>query len=241
MNSRIKSGQRRGIALVALCAGVTLLGLTWPAPPIPVAVASAAAKPEAIHVPHAAPEPIGGNPPVEPTKAGDPNGVRTSADRIGQFPTKENSVLHLTTDLGTVRISTLPAGSPPVVHYIAHIETDAHQPLADRLLNHYSLTAEATTTGVNINGALPPQIAKSSAAGVQFWVTFEVSVPRGYNVDVRTDAGDIETQDLGGTATLSTQGGNIRAGRIGTSFMRNAGPGRLVAKLQTEGGHIQVL
>jgi TonB family protein len=241
MKSRIKSGRRRGMALTALCAGVALLTLTWSAPPMPVAVASAAARPEPVPVPHAAPELVGGNPPVEPTKAGDPSGVRTSADRMGQFPTKDNSTLRLTTDLGTVRITTLPAGSPPVVHYMAHIETDAREPLADRLLSHYALTAEATATGVDINGALPPQIAKSSAAGVQFWVTFEVSVPHGYNVDVKTDAGDIETQDLGGTATLSTQGGNIRAGRIGTSFMRNAGAGRLVAKLQTEGGHIQVL
>jgi TonB-like protein len=109
------------------------------------------------------------------------------------------------------------------------------------LLSHYSLTAEATSSGVEINGTLPPQIAKSSAAGVQFWVTFEVAVPRGYSVDVKTDAGDIETADLGGTAVLSTQGGNISAGRIGTNFVRNAGAGRMVAKLQTEGGHIQVL
>src|SRR5579863_930298 len=241
MKSQIKSRQRRGFVLLALCAGVTLLALTWSATPMPVALASATANPDPVPVPQPVPEPIGGNPPVEPTKAGDPSGVRTSADRMGQFPTKDNSTLYLTTDLGTVRITTLPAGSPPVVHYMAHIETDAREPLADRLLSHYALTAEATAAGIEINGALPPQIAKSSAAGVQFWVTFEVSVPHGYNVDVKTDAGDIETQDLGGTATLSTQGGNIRAGRIGTSFLRNAGAGRLVAKLQTEGGHIQVL
>src|SRR5579863_1765857 len=241
MKSQIKSRQRRGFVLVAMCAGVALLALTWSAPPMPVALASATANPDPVPVPQPVPEPIGGNPPVEPTKAGDPSGVRTSADRMGQFPTKDNSTLYLTTDLGTVRITTLPAGSPPVVHYMAHIETDAREPLADRLLSHYALTAEATAAGIEINGALPPQIAKSSAAGVQFWVTFEVSVPHGYNVDVKTDAGDIETQDLGGTATLSTQGGNIRAGRIGTSFLRNAGAGRLVAKLQTEGGHIQVL
>jgi TonB family protein len=240
MKSGIKLGQRRGIALAAICVGIALFELTWAAPPMPHAVAAAATKPEPVPPP--APEPVGVNPPVEPTKQpGDPAGVHTGADRKGSFPTKENLTLHLTTDLGTVKITALPAGAPPVVHYTAHIETDAREPLADRLLSHYSLTAEATTAGVDINGTLPPQIAKSSAAGVQFWVTFEVAVPRGYNVDVKTDAGDIETQDLGGTAVLSTQGGNISAGRIGTSFMRNAGAGRMVAKLQTEGGHIQVL
>src|SRR5580698_5141484 len=233
-------GQRRGISLVVLCASVAMLGLLWPAPPMLNFVAAAATKPKPV--PEPAPEPVGVNPPVEPTKQpGDPAGAHTGADRSGSFPTRENLTLHLTTDLGTVKITALPAGAPPVLHYTAHIETDAKAPLAERLLSHYSLTAEATSSGVEINGTLPPQIAKSSAAGVQFWVTFEVAVPRGYSVDVKTDAGDIETADLGGTAVLSTQGGNISAGRIGTSFMRNAGAGRMVAKLQTEGGHIQVL
>jgi hypothetical protein len=239
MKPGIKLGQRRGIALVVLCTGIALLGLMWPAP-MPNIVAEAATKPKLVPPP--APEPIGVNPPVEPTKQpGDPAGVHTGADRTGSFPTRENLTLHLTTDLGTVKITALPAGAAPVLRYTAHIETDAREPLADRLLSHYSLTAEATPAGVEINGTLPPQIAKSSAAGVQFWVTFEVAVPRGYSVDVKTDAGDIETADLGGTAVLSTQGGNISAGRVGTNFVRNAGAGRMVAKLQTEGGHIQVL
>jgi Gram-negative bacterial TonB protein C-terminal len=239
MKPGIKLGQRRGIALVVLCTGIALLGLMWPAAPMPNVVA-AATKPKPV--PEPAPEPLGTNPPVEPTKQpGDPAGVHTGADRTGSFPTRENLTLHLTTDLGTVKITALPAGAAPVLRYTAHIETDAREPLADRLLSHYTLTAEATSSGVEINGTLPSQIAKSSAAGVQFWVTFEVAVPRSYSVDVKTDAGDIETADLGGTAVLSTQGGNISTGRIGTNFVRNAGAGRQVAKLQTEGGHIQVL
>jgi Gram-negative bacterial TonB protein C-terminal len=218
-----------------------MLALMWPAAPMSNVVAAAATKPKPVPVPEPAPEPLGTNPP-EPTKQpGDPAGVHTGADRTGSFPTRENLTLHLTTDLGTVKITALPAGAAPVLRYTAHIETDAREPLADRLLSHYSLTAEATSSGVEINGTLPPQIAKSSAAGVQFWVTFEVTVPHGYSVDVKTDAGDIETADLGGTAVLSTQGGNITTGRIGTNFVRNAGAGRMVAKLQTEGGHIQVL
>src|SRR5216684_2378390 len=50
----------------------------------------------------------------------------------------------------------------------------------------------------------------------------------------------IETGDIGGIASLTTQGGNIHAGRIGVSNARNAGSERLVARLETEGGHIQV-
>jgi len=180
------------------------------------------------------------DPPVEPTKPGEPGGVRVSADRTGTIVTKDGLTLRLNIDLGTVKISTLPSGTAPVVRYTAHIETDARGSQADRLLERYSLKAEAGAEGVVIHGTLPPQVAKASAAGVQFWVTFEVAVPRGYNVDVKTDAGDIETQDIGGTAMLSTQGGNIHVGSIGTKYIRDGGAGRLMAKLQTEGGHIQV-
>jgi hypothetical protein len=179
--------------------------------------------------------------PVEPAKAGEPSGARVAADRTGSLPTKDGLTLHLATDLGSVKIVSLPAGAPPVVRYTVHLETDAHAPLAGRLLDRYSLTAQAGEAGVEITGTLPAQMARSSATGVQFWVQFEIAVPRGYSVDVKTEAGDIETPDIGGTAILSTQGGNIRSGRIGLNYARDAGAGRLVAKLATEGGHIQVL
>ncbi len=179
--------------------------------------------------------------PVEPAKPGEPSGTRVAADRTGSLPTKDGLTLHLATDLGSVKIVSLPAGAPPVVRYTVHLETDARAPLAGRLLDRYSLTAQAGEAGVEITGTLPPQMARSSAAGVQFWVQFEIAVPRGYSVDVKTEAGDIETQDIGGTAILSTQGGNIRSGRIGLNYARDAGAGRLVAILATEGGHIQVL
>jgi hypothetical protein len=179
--------------------------------------------------------------PVEPTKPGEPSGARAAADRNGSIPTKDGLTLRLTTDLGSVRIVPLPPGAPPVVRYTVHLETDARASLAQRLLDRYSLATQSSEAGVEINGSLPPQIARSSAAGVQFWVQFEIAVPRGYSVEVKTEAGDIETQDIGGIANLSTQGGNIRTGRIGVNTARDAGPGRLVAKLATEGGHIQVL
>ncbi|HEY8715456.1 MAG TPA: energy transducer TonB, partial [Candidatus Acidoferrum sp.] len=86
--------------------------------------------------------------------------------------------------------------------------------------------------------------------GAQFWVQIEVAVPRDYNLDIKTEAGDIETQDIGGIATLLTQGGNIRTGRIGVSSAQNAAQRggtdamramHAMSKLRTEGGHIQVL
>jgi len=174
------------------------------------------------------------------TKAGEPPAQRFSADRTGVLQTGESLTLRLTADLGSVRIVSLEDGAAPVVRYTVHVETDARAPLAQTLLEHYSLTARSSASGVEISGALPPQAAHT-AGGAQFWVQFEVSVPRNYSVDVNTQAGDIETQDIGGMATLVTQGGNIHTGKIGFSGPRGVALGRPLAKLETEGGHIQVL
>ena len=164
---------------------------------------------------------------------------RITADRTGFVPTADGLTLRLSADLGSVKIVTA-EGSPEAVRYAVHLETDARASVAQHLLDRYSLVAKSTPAGVEITGNLPPQSAHLS--GAQMWVQFEIAVPRNYSVEVKTEAGDIETGDIGGIATLTTQGGNIRAGRIGISLgnMRNAVSDHLVARLETEGGHIQV-
>ena len=170
---------------------------------------------------------------------GEPGSQHTSAVRNGVLETKDGLTLRLTIDLGPVRITQLDGGVAPIVRYTVHIETDARGPAAMQLLNNYSLKASSTAAGVEITGSLPPQAGRSSNA--QFWVQFEVAIPRNYSVVVSTEAGEITTGDIGGTASLKTQGGNIFAGRIGGSDTREFSRARPLAKLETAGGHIKVL
>lgn len=162
----------------------------------------------------------------------------------GVLTTQSNATLRLNIDLGSVRILPLEQGASPVIRYSARIETDARGGAGEELLQRYALAAKATPQGVEITGNLPQAPAGGrNANGVQFWVHFDVWVPGGFNVDVSTGAGDIQTPDIGGTATLVTQGGNIICGRIGANFVRRDGrtsATRLVAKLETQGGHVQV-
>lgn len=176
--------------------------------------------------------------PLDPAIPGEP-GPRVAADRSGTLQTKDGLTLRLNTDLGSVRIVALEPGATQVVRYTVHIETDARAPLAQNLLDRYSLAAKTTAYGVEISGALPSQVGRNETTA-QFWVQFEVTIPASYNLDVNTGVGDIETQDIGGTTSLITQGGNIRTGRIGFNAQRNASQGHPLAKLSTEGGHIQV-
>ena len=176
---------------------------------------------------------------IEHTQPSEPGSQHASAVRTGALSTRDGLTLRLTTDFGPVNIVQLEAGAAPGVRYNVHIETDARGPAVQQLLDSYSLKAKSTATGVEITGTLPPQATRSADA--QFWVQFEVAVPRNYSVEVTTEAGDITTGDIGGTASLHTQGGNIKTGRIGSSGIRDAAWGRFAAKVETEGGHIQVL
>src|SRR3984893_9141869 len=165
--------------------------------------------------------------PSELTKPGESTQTRISADRPGSLQTSDGLTLRLTTDLGSVKVVPLEKGAAPACHYTVHIETDARTPLARHLLDHYSLSAKSTSDGVEITGNLPPQSARLTTSGAQFSVQFDIEVPPNYNVEVKTEAGDIETGDIGGIASLMTQGGNIRAGRIGIGTSRNSTSGRL--------------
>jgi len=177
---------------------------------------------------------------VEPVKDPQPIPAHFAADRTGVFETKDKLTLRLTTDLGSVRIMPLDPGTPPTVRYSVHIETDARAPLAQRLLQGYSLRAKATPAGIEIVGALPPPALRNAASGAQFWVQYEVAVPATFSVEIKTEGGDIDTADIGGTAVLSTQGGTIHAGSIGVNWAHTGSAGHQVARLETDGGHIQV-
>jgi len=160
---------------------------------------------------------------------------RATLDRAGVLNTRDGLTLKVVADEGSITIVTLDRGASPVVRYSVHVETDVRGNMAQQIIERYSITAKTTPSGVEIVGALPPQ----PPHGAQFSVHFEIAVPANYNLDINTEVGDIETMDIGGTAMLVTQGGNIHTQRIGRTGLQSAFPGRPVAKLVTEGGHIQ--
>jgi TonB family protein len=167
----------------------------------------------------------------------------SSVDRNGQLRVSSGMALHVNADLGSVRIETLPPNAPPVLRYTVHVETEAAEPLAQKLLEKYSLTTRETLDSVFITGALPsmhpPAVAHMpTGRNVQFWVQIVVTVPYTFSVDINTGGGDIETADLAGRVTLVTQGGNIRAGRIGAPGMQANAGDQPAAKIETQGGHI---
>jgi TonB family protein len=170
-----------------------------------------------------------------PVNAAEPGTGRQTTTRTGSVPTSDGSTLHLKTDLGSVEIQTQQPGAPRVVQYSVRVETDASGPVGKNLLDHYTLSATAGRTGVEMSGELPKRTNRA-----QFWVQYVLSVPANYNLDISTGAGDIQTTDIGGRVVLLTDGGNITTGRINYRGNPAAPGGRLVAKLESQGGHIKV-
>ena len=168
---------------------------------------------------------------------------RASVDRSGELVVANGMTLHVTADLGNVRIQTVPPGAPPVFRYTVHIETDAPNPAGQRLLDHYSLTTRETIDSVFLFGTLPDlnRLMAShhiSNRNAQFYVQIVVTVPASFNLEVSTGAGDIETSDINGHVVLLTQGGNITAGSIGLAGPLGIRGDRPMAKIETQGGHI---
>jgi len=159
---------------------------------------------------------------------------RLAREKTGTLATRDALRLRVVTDLGNVRILTdSPSGQ---VSYRVRVETDSRESDTQNLLKQYHLTARSTPSGVELLGqAATMELGRRK--GFKFprplWVSYEVHVPHRYNLDVLTQAGNIETQDIDGRASLTTSGGNITAGKVG-------GPEAAGARLETQGGHITV-
>lgn len=146
---------------------------------------------------------------------------RLSTDVTGSVATRDGQRLHLVSDLGNIVVRTQNSGK---IDYKVHLEADASQRDAGRLLKSFLVSAHVTPEGVYFRGQ-----SLERGAGGRLWVTVEVNMPKNYSLDVLTGGGNIDTEDVNGTAILATAGGNIVAGNIGG-----------FAHLTTDGGHITV-
>jgi TonB family protein len=166
---------------------------------------------------------------------------RVSVERSGALATRDGLKLTISADTGSVRVFSDGTGEGAgdgtrEVRYAVRVEAEASD-TATALVKEFSLTARSTSLGISLAGRMPALRDSESV-----WVTYEVHVPRRYNLEISTRAGDIATQDIDGTVALSTGGGNIEAGRVGdggTPQARGAA-GRFVARLNTAGGHIKI-
>jgi len=146
-----------------------------------------------------------------------------TAERTGSFAAQEGGRLKLVTDLGSVRVTTQPGATQ--VSYRVTIQADPRQADAKKLVDQFSVSAKGTAEGVSLTGTVP----WTSFRG-RLQVSYEVQLPRRYNVEISTNAGNIRLDEIEGEVILNSAGGNLLTRNIGGS-----------ARLETKGGHIIVM
>lgn len=155
-----------------------------------------------------------------PARPPEKNG-RLVEEKSGSFRVRDGHRLRLLTDIGNIRIRTQNSGQ---VSYRVRVEADPREPGAQEFLSKFVLNARAVPYGVLMHARVPWREFRG-----RLWVTFELNVPHNFQLDVNTQAGNIETDSVDGRISLVTAGGNLTAANVG-------GP----VRLETGGGHIAV-
>jgi hypothetical protein len=162
------------------------------------------------------------------------------------FPVQPGGLLTVETQGGNIRVETSDA---PTVKVVAHqvIKADSESE-ADELLKKLTLVMEQNGQGVSASSKYEK---KRSGWGWGSWppvqVSFVVTVPTKYNVNLKTSGGDIAMKDLLGKVHVRTSGGNINLGKISGDIDAGTSGGNIklvegggAVKLDTSGGNVSV-
>ena len=167
---------------------------------------------------------------------------RLTSDFGGSIVTRDGDHIHVKTGLGSINIHTQSSGTSDKVDYRVHLETEASQKDAQKLLKSFTVSARTTSDGVLLKAEGPER----RGAG-RLWVTLDLTIPKNSSVDVSTGGGNIDAVQIDGHVSLSTAGGNITTGNIGGPAHLDTGGGNIVARnvagelvANTLGGHITV-
>jgi TonB family protein len=157
-----------------------------------------------------------------------------TAEKTGTLATTDGMLLRVNADPGNVQIFT---DETSRISYCVRVEADSREPGAEEFVHELTVTARPGPSGVALVGRLPWRGFHGP-----FSVSYEIHIPRHYDVEVRTRGGNIELQDIEGRVDLFTEGGNITGGRVdrGKSPSGVSRGGHIAAKLETLGGQIAI-
>lgn len=148
-------------------------------------------------------------------------GAALAADKTFERTIKASpgGTLSVSTDMGSVGVRGT-EGSEVVIK--------ARMEGRERDLEEFVIEAKETAGGVEVTGRVPKGFWRA-LRGTHMSVTFEIQVPRRYNVRLETAGGDVTVADLTGEVTGETSGGTVTVRKI---------EGK--ARLETSGGDIRI-
>jgi DUF4097 and DUF4098 domain-containing protein YvlB len=159
------------------------------------------------------------------------------------FEVRPGGQLNVDSDLGSIEVRTAAANRVDV-----HIVRTANTRNAERaaeILKDVNIEMDQTGNTVNIRAKMPRNGWWNRNRHVR--LEFLITVPREFNVDLKTAGGGITVTDLDGKASSRTSGGGLHFGEIrGPVFGRTSGGGIELractgeADVETSGGGIEI-
>jgi hypothetical protein len=174
--------------------------------------------------------------------------ARAAIDRVVEksFAVAPGGALDVATFGGDIRVDPRAGNVVKIVAH-EHIRADSNAE-ADQLLQKLTLTIAQTSSGVSAQAEYERQsfgFHWGSWPPVQ--VSFEITVPAQFAVNLNTSGGDILVGDLQGAVRAHTSGGNERFGKIGAEIEASTSGGNITLaaangkiSLSTSGGNIAV-
>lgn len=157
------------------------------------------------------------------------------------FAVQPGGELKVDTQGGNIEVKT---SAEPTVHVVAKETIRASSDKqADDLLEDLDLTIEQDSGGVTASAKYKKHLWGNNPVEVSFTVT----VPKQYAVNLRTSGGNVDVADLDGKVHARTSGGNVSLGKIGGEIDAGTSGGDVSlddgakdVKLGTSGGNIRV-
>jgi hypothetical protein len=161
------------------------------------------------------------------------------------FTVHAGGTLKVQTAGGDIKVLSGPGNEVKVTAIeVIHADTDAK---ADELLKDLDLTIGQQGDDVTATAKYERQLGWHFGNWPPVNVSFTVTVPASYNVDLNTSGGDIGLENIRGRARLRTSGGNLRLNRVDGEVDGGTSGGNIVlhegtasVRLNTSGGDIQV-
>ncbi len=168
-------------------------------------------------------------------------GTDDTMDRT--FTVSPGGQLTVDSDLGSIEVRT--AASNRVDVHIVRTANTHDSARAAEMLKDVDIQMDQTGNSVNIRAKVPNSGWWNRHRNIR--LEFLITVPKEFNVDLKTSGGGITVTDLDGKASSRTSGGGLHFGRIqGPVFGRTSGGGIELqgctghADVETSGGGIEI-
>jgi serine/threonine-protein kinase len=160
------------------------------------------------------------------------------------FAVESGGKLTLDVDQGQIEVVTSDEGQVKVE--VKRKVAAADQQEADQLVAKHLLEIKSEGADVHVDAKFDPEFRKLNGPSRFRQIAFRVTVPRAYNLDLKTAGGHISTVgELDGNVRVNTAGGHIKLAKVKGNVSALTSGGHISvsdvdgpAELNTRGGHI---